>query len=266
MPTAEELLRSENTQEAPVITIDLQSRLVTIPKEISILGVESDDDVNRLRFKVPRYYGEVDLSEFEININYRNAKKNPDLYMVMDKQLTYEEITFSWLVGRFATQYKGDVQFNVCFKKYAEDGVTVDLELNTTPISIPVLEGLETSEAIVEAYPDFVGEILNRIEILEQYGGTGGGSGTSAIISEVKLLSKNWVGSNNLYSQVVTIAGVTKNSQVDLTPSVEQLVVFHEKDLTFVTENDGGVVTVYAIGQKPENDYTIQVTITEVIV
>ena len=49
-----------------------------------------------------------------------------------------------------------------------------------------------------------------------------------------------------------------------MTPSVEQLVIFYEKDLTFVTENEGGVVTVYAIGQKPTNDYTIQVTITEV--
>jgi hypothetical protein len=70
--------------------------------------------------------------------------------------------------------------------------------------------------------------------------------------------------SGNLYSQEVPIAGVTENSQVDLTPSVEQLLVFYEKDLTFVTENEGGRVTVYAIGQKPENDYTIQVTITEV--
>lgn len=85
-----------------------------------------------------------------------------------------------------------------------------------------------------------------------------------AIIGEVTLLSEKWVGSGNLHSQVVSIDGVTKNSQVDITPSVEQLVVFHEKDLTFVTENEDGVVTVYAIGQRPTNDYTIQVTITEV--
>ena len=83
-------------------------------------------------------------------------------------------------------------------------------------------------------------------------------------ISEVNLLADKWVGGENLYSQIVTIDGVTENSQVDLTPSVEQLVVFYEKDLTFVTENEDGTVTVYAIGQKPENDYTIQVTITEV--
>jgi hypothetical protein len=86
----------------------------------------------------------------------------------------------------------------------------------------------------------------------------------SAMIGEVTLLASKWVGSGHLYSQVVNIEGVTENSQVDLTPSVEQLVVFYEKDLTFVTENEGGTVTVYAIGQKPTNDYTIQVTITEV--
>lgn len=87
-----------------------------------------------------------------------------------------------------------------------------------------------------------------------------------ATIGEVILLAANWTSNGNLHSQVVSVAGVTENSQVDLTPSVEQLVVFYEKDLAFVTENEGGVVTVYAIGQKPTNDYTIQVTITEVSV
>lgn len=88
--------------------------------------------------------------------------------------------------------------------------------------------------------------------------------GTAAKIGEVTLLASAWVGSDNLYSQVVSITGVTERSQVDLTPDVQQLVVFYQKDITFVTENEDGVVTVYAIGQKPTNDYTIQVTITEV--
>lgn len=88
----------------------------------------------------------------------------------------------------------------------------------------------------------------------------------SAAIRTVSLLASQWTGDGNLYSQVVSIDGVTDKSQVNLAPSVEQLVIFYEKDLTFVTENDDGVVTVYAIGQKPENDYTIQVTIKEVAV
>lgn len=86
----------------------------------------------------------------------------------------------------------------------------------------------------------------------------------TAKIGAVTLLASAWTGEANLYSQVVEIEGVTEHSQVDLTPDVQQLAIFYDKDLSFVTENEDGVVTVYAIGQKPTNDYTIQVTITEV--
>lgn len=89
-------------------------------------------------------------------------------------------------------------------------------------------------------------------------------SSVGSRIAYIDLFSANWQGAASPYSQVVDVAGATKNSQVDLTPSVEQLSIFRNKDLAFVTENEGGVVTVYAIGQKPTNDYTIQVTITEV--
>ena len=89
---------------------------------------------------------------------------------------------------------------------------------------------------------------------------------TSARIAYVDLISANWQvdEETGAYYQIVEIDGVTENSQVDLTPSISQLVIFYDKDLGFVTENDGGEVKVYAIGQRPENDYTVQVTITEV--
>ena len=89
---------------------------------------------------------------------------------------------------------------------------------------------------------------------------------STARIAEIHLLADKWKGKNNLYTQCVDIPGVTEYSKVDITPSAEQLAVFYEKDLCFVTENEDGVVTVYVIGQKPENDYTIQATITEVSV
>ena len=92
-----------------------------------------------------------------------------------------------------------------------------------------------------------------------------GGASAPARLASVSLLASKWTGSNNLYSQVVSIDGITENSQVNLTPSVEQLAVFYQKDITFVTENDNGVLTVYVIGQKPQNDYTIQASIVEVV-
>ena len=110
---------------------------------------------------------------------------------------------------------------------------------------------------------------LNHIEdgvyALFEMMGTGGG-GASARITSVTLSASAWKGGDNLYSQVVSINGITEYSKVDLLPSVEQLAVFYNKDVTFVTENEDGVVTVYAIGEKPTLDYTIQVQITEVAV
>ena len=87
-----------------------------------------------------------------------------------------------------------------------------------------------------------------------------------ARVSTVTLRAANWTGTASPYSQVVSIVGTTENSKVDLTPTVAQMNIFHQKDLAFVTENDDGVITVYAIGDKPQNDYTIPVTITEVTI
>lgn len=84
-------------------------------------------------------------------------------------------------------------------------------------------------------------------------------------VAEVTLLASAWRGSDNLHSQVVNIDGITEYSKVDLLPSVEQLAIFHNKDITFVTENVDGVVTVYVIGDKPTMNYTMQVEITEVL-
>ena len=104
-------------------------------------------------------------------------------------------------------------------------------------------------------------DIQDAILALEAGGYT---SGATARLATVTLSASKWTGADSLYSQVVTIDGITEYSKVDLLPSVEQLVIFHNKDLAFVTENVDGEVTVYAIGDKPTNDYTIQVTITEV--
>ena len=91
-------------------------------------------------------------------------------------------------------------------------------------------------------------------------------SNGTAVISYVELLSSKWEGDASPYSQVVTIAGATENSKIDLNPSIEQLEIFHEKVVEFVAINEDGVVTVYCNGQKPLHDYTMQVTITEVSV
>jgi hypothetical protein len=69
------------------------------------------------------------------------------------------------------------------------------------------------------------------------------------------------------YAQRVDVdnATITPNSKIDLQPDSIMLEIFHQKDLAFVVENDGGVITVFCVGQVPVNDYTIQATIKEII-
>ena len=83
-------------------------------------------------------------------------------------------------------------------------------------------------------------------------------------VASVTVRASAWEGSDRSWHQVVELAGVTPYTKVDLLPTPEQLEIFYNKSLSFVTENDNGVVTVYAIGDKPSNDYTIPVTLTEV--
>lgn len=123
------------------------------------------------------------------------------------------------------------------------------------------LKGSISSSGQIGGSVKSMGAVIGTVTKPEVVGG-----GVTPLIGEVTLLASAWVKEgDNLYSQVVTIEEASPYSQVDLTPSVEQLAIFYDKSIAFVAENEDGIVTVYAIGQKPTNDYTMQVTITEVL-
>ena len=87
---------------------------------------------------------------------------------------------------------------------------------------------------------------------------------TVSTTSTVTTLSSAWEGTESPYSHVVNIEGVTESSRVDLQPTGEQLNTLATNRTILNTANDNGTVTVYAVGNKPTEDYTMQVTITEV--
>lgn len=150
--------------ETIIINDDL--RTMQIPSSIVLLGVESDDDVNKLPFQMPKEYCGFDLSQFEARINYMNANGVGDMYIVDDLEVDGDDpslMNFTWLVGRNACAYKGNTKFIVCLKKF-DDEQNVVQEFNTTVYSLPVLEGLETTEAVEQEYPDIIEHILKMIE------------------------------------------------------------------------------------------------------
>ena len=145
-----------------------------------------------------------------------------------------------------------------------------------TPIETPLSEEELAAYAALHTYKDHttvfndasahmeIEYVMDAKKYIDNLVISGGGS--VARLTSVTLLASSWTGSNSLYSQVVSIPGITEYSKVDLLPSMEQLAIFHNKDVEFTTENVDGVVTVYAIGDKPVMDYTMQAQITEVLV
>ena len=83
-------------------------------------------------------------------------------------------------------------------------------------------------------------------------------------VATITLPASAWTGSSEPYSQVVNIATVTTSSKIDLQPSAQQIVDLQNAETSLMIGNDGGVVTCYAIGNKPTVNYTMQVLIQEV--
>ena len=120
--TAEELLKQMSAEpfaeEMVCCVIDPETRGIDVPAEYQLLGVESDEKVERMYFQCPKIVGDnIDLSKLALRVNFRNANDQKDQYIVDDVEISGDNITFSWLLSRRVTQYKGNVSFIVCAVK-----------------------------------------------------------------------------------------------------------------------------------------------------
>lgn len=83
-------------------------------------------------------------------------------------------------------------------------------------------------------------------------------------VTTISLPKANWIGSAEPYHQVVSVNTVTSATKIDLQPTAQQIVNLQNAEISLMIENNGGVVTCYAIGNKPTADYTMQVLLQEV--
>ena len=93
-----------------------------------------------------------------------------------------------------------------------------------------------------------------------------GSAGSAVLVRQLDLPAGGWKGAVSPFFQTVALEGITVRSKVDLLPSVEQLEAFRNLELALTTENNDGIITVYAIGNRPQHDLHFQTVITEVVV
>lgn len=209
------------------------------------LGRAGENNISQLEITIPE-----ELATFDAYLDF----KKPGGETVRTPRLAIEGNKIEYDVPLSLLDQNGNIEVQIILQDesgYIWKGVVKKF---TVLKSINAVDDIREKEDFITEAQKILDEIVNS-----------GGGGCLVSISQVDLLSTEWNGDNGLYAQVVNIPNATPNSKVDLNPTVEQLAIFHNKDLTFVTENDDGVITVYCIGQKPLSDYTMQVTLTEVV-
>lgn len=172
MSTTDELLKEmlEDVEEyaTPVTDDDLQFwidehlRVISIPKNGVVAGVEGDKNVNKIKFGMNRYYHGFDMSTFSGRILYSNAKGNKNYYNITDMQASGSIITFSWLVDADAVQYMGKTAFVVYLFKI--QGSELRQKFFSTLATLKVLEGMEVDSAVpVEKQTDIIERMKEEI-------------------------------------------------------------------------------------------------------
>ena len=147
----------------PICIIDPDTRVISVPSEYKNFGVESDEKVTRVHFQCPKIVGDnIDLTEFNLYINYRNANGELNIYLIDDMSSSGDNVVFSWLLSRHVTAYTGNVDYIVCAKK--SDGASITNEWNTKIATGTVSGGLEATKEIEEQNADVIEQILKRLD------------------------------------------------------------------------------------------------------
>ena len=180
--SAARLSGAAKTASDELLIIDPETRQIAVPENF-LLGVESDQNVERVRFQCPKIVGDnIDLSKLHIYVNYQNANQEVSSYWCQDVEVEGDNITFSWLVSRAATMYQGETIFIVCAKKSDEEGKRTNEWTTTIPEhGGVVLEGLEPDPRLEQQYPDVIEQILTELDTIK----AGGGSGITSVEVDV---------------------------------------------------------------------------------
>lgn len=158
------MLAQAGIDGSETLLIDADTRSIYVPESEKFFGVESDQNVERKKFKCPKIVGDnIDLSTLHLYINYQNGNGNKDSYMIQDMAVSGEYITFSWVLSRNVAAYKGTVRFIFCAKKADNSGNLVN-EWNTTVAEGEVIEGLEATATVADNNPDIIEQMLTLLK------------------------------------------------------------------------------------------------------
>lgn len=159
MANVDEVLATMDTPEEAekvILVIDEDLRVVTIPSKAIVIGAKGDKDVNRIWFKMSRYYRGTDMGGFTSRVNYTNAAGKHYFYLPTDMACEDgKTLEFSWLIGDKAAETNGSVTFSVCLRQMNGDDVIKEFNSTIATVQCLVSNHEETAEddtKVTDAY------------------------------------------------------------------------------------------------------------------
>lgn len=140
--------------EERIYNVDLNTRTIEAPEYLS---VETDHRAEAVYFKMPRYFGNVDLTETTGIIQYINAAGENHIYQIPFYDIEtadaigigYVEprqaILFPWLIDYNVAKQAGPIKYSIRFyKMFSETQILYDL--HTLPSESKILKGIDIDE------------------------------------------------------------------------------------------------------------------------
>ena len=214
-----------NPDTEPVFKIDLNTRNITVPKELKTIAVTGDHNAETIYFEVDQYFDNYDLSLLNCIVQYRNALNEEDIMACnIDEYLPNGKIRLGWTITQHVAIAKGNVTFAVRFFKVEEDEngeKKLAYSLNTNPVTVSVSEGLEVIDS-----EDFIPPLSDLSKLVEDIFAAIGSQSKSynSLEDKPKINEKELTGSlnskdlklvgiDNLISDIQSKSSIAQNGQ-----------------------------------------------------
>lgn len=155
--------------DEPRFVIDANTRNIFIPDEFTFLAVKNDHAAETIYFEIDRYFDTSDLSSKTCVVQFETRDEKNVIgsgffpVQKMDIDTVPGKIIFGWEIQNDVTFLAGDVYFSVRFYSTEEigDSIRFSYNFNTTSVSLPVKDTLNTTDKSVSIKP---GEIETLTE------------------------------------------------------------------------------------------------------
>lgn len=151
------------------ITID-EDRYINVPEEMRRIAVQYDHDIETVTFDCPRYWDGHDLAAMRVYVNYRRPDGIRGNFLC--EPVTIDAINpnimhFDWTISKNATMMQGVLSFLVCIMQVDDEGNEVRHWNSELCEDMTVSTGLEVNDAMVDAFPDIITQLLTRMDSVE---------------------------------------------------------------------------------------------------